>query len=210
MHRNLIVLIVAVATLFAFSSPALAENETFDDSKVEFLDPTSLDALTTYDFQMLVYNNALPTREKGDWINQVDLTLPSTAYNTTHGDISIPEPLHYDVISYWEVAFAPSTGMISWQAVGVVSSATFGDIREGEYLMFEFRATTDDQATDGFEWVLYSDMGNMVTGTTYIMGGDDDDNDNNNDDDDDRPFPDDDDEGRTDDELDEETTGCGC
>lgn len=185
------------------------DDDDFFASTVEFTSPEALDPDQEYQFFFEVTNNAvLNPDEKGDWINQVDLSMPSSDYVVNEGELEAPEPLHGDTgdeteIEKWEVSFDPNTVTITWQAFGVVTSADYGDIREGDVLTFNFVATTDSIPTGtlesgvGFNWVLYSDEGNMVNGTAYI-GEDIVDDD---DDDDTTPSGDDDDDSGG---------GCGC
>jgi hypothetical protein len=185
------------------------DDDDFFNSSLEFDSPTALEADKEYEFIFTVTNTAVEGDEKADWINQVDLTMPSQDYAVNEAELDAPDPLYGNTgdefeIDRWEVSFDPNTSTISWQCFGVVTSVNYGDIREGDFLSFQFLATTDSVPTGtvesdiGFDWILYSDEGNMVTGTAYIgtEGPDDDD-----DDDDDVAGDDDDDSGGG---------GCGC
>ncbi len=77
-----------------------------------------------------------------------------------------------------------------------------GDIHERELLAFSFIATTDNDATDGFPWVLHGDQGNDIEGMGYWF----DDDDGPSDEDDDTPVPDDDDDR----EEEDDSGGCRC
>jgi hypothetical protein len=231
-----IFLVVAILALGMGTSFAQVDDDDDDtvqdffDSTVEFITPTSLESDTEYLFTILVTNYATPVVPKADWINQVDLTMPSLGYAIDPAEIRVPTPLHGppgpDAIDRWEESLNPSTMTITWQAFAAVSSAHIGDIREGESLEFEFVATTDSVPTDGFDWALYSDEGPVVFGTAYVEAGDDDDDDdddnnttgddddddNDDDNDDTSPPADDDDDTDTadDDDDDSSSSGCGC
>jgi len=180
------------------------DDDDFMASTLVFDAPTALEAETPYDFEFTVTNGATfngDTDEKGEWIFGVDLSMPSSDYVVDESDLKGPTPLHgtvsegdYQILS-WDASFDPTSTTITWQCFGVVTSANYGDIREGEMLSFQFSATTDAAATDGFHWVLHGDLGTDVEGDAYINGGDDD-----NDDNDDSSKGDDDDSGG----------GCGC
>ena len=180
------------------------DDTSFEDSYAAPDAPDSMEANTPYDFEFTVYNAAtFNPDEKGEWIYAVDLTMPSENYSVDETNLAGPSPLHGSVsegeyqILGWEANFDPTSTTITWQAFGVVTSANYGDIREGEMLSFQFSATTDDVPTDGFHWVLRGDMGTDVEGDFYINELPDDDDD---DDDDDTSGDDDDDSGG----------GCGC
>jgi len=164
----------------------------FFASTVEFTEPTALTPSEQLLFTFTVTNNAVAGEAKGDWINQVDLTMPSQDYVVDEESLTAPDPLHTADVEKWEVSFDPTTVTITWQTLAAATSMNYGDIREGEWLAFEFTATTDAEATDGFDWALYSDEGNIVTGTAWIEVPDDDDDDTDVGDDDD---DDDDDAG---------------
>jgi hypothetical protein len=168
------------------------DDDDFFNSTLEFDSPTVLEADKEYEFIFTVTNTAVEGTEKADWINQVDLTMPSQDYAVNESELTAPDPLYGNTgddfeIDRWEVSFDPNTSTISWQCFGVVTSVNYGDIREGDFLSFQFVATTDSVPTGtvdsdvGFDWILYSDEGNMVTGTAFIgaetPGGDDDDDD---------------------------------
>jgi hypothetical protein len=184
------------------------DDDDFFSSTLKFDSPAALEAEQEYEFVFTVTNASVEEPEKSDWINQVDLTMPSQDYVVNEEELSAPVPLYGDTgdefeIDRWEVSFDPNTSTITWQCFGVVTSINYGDIREGDFLSFQFVATTDAVPTGtieseiGFDWILYSDEGNMVTGTSYIGQDDDDDDDDN----DTVPGDDDDDSGGG---------GCGC
>jgi hypothetical protein len=184
------------------------DDDGFFASTVEFTSPDALDPNEEYEFIFEVTNNALlDPDQKGDWINQVDLSMPSGDYVVDENELTAPVPLYGDTgdeteIEKWEVSFDPNTVTITWQAFGVVTSANYGDIREGDVLPFQFVATTDSTPTGtlesgiGFNWVLYSDEGNTVSGTAYIG--------------DEGPADDDDDDTDSGDDDDDSGGGCGC
>ena len=210
MPRKWFVLMLALGLLLAFSGASFAQNDddaTDDDddetedgffaSTLEFTEPTALEANTQLLFTFVVTNNAVAGETKGDWINQVDLAMPSLDYVVDEEALAAPDPLNGDTgddyeIDQWEVQFDPTTVTITWSTLCTVTSMNYGDIREGESLAFQFTATTDADATDGFAWVLYSDEENIHTGTAYIEGAPDDDDDTGDDDEDD------------------DDDGCGC
>jgi hypothetical protein len=222
MPRKLLILILALGLIFALSASAFAQvdddddddNDTMGDdddatgddffsSTVVFTEPAVLDPEAELLFEINVTNNAQVGADKGDWVNQVDLTMPSTAYLVDEETLAGPAPLHGATgddteIDKWEASFDPTTATITWATLTVVSSANYGDIREGESLAFEFTATTDADASDGFDWVLYSDEGPIVTGTAYVEAQGDDDT------------GDDDDTAGDDDDDDDDDSGCGC
>ena len=176
-----------------------ATGGTFYESTVEFTNPLALDADTQYEFTIVVTNAATPGEKKGDWINQVDLTMASQDYIVDDENLTAPSPLYGDTgdeteIDRWEASFDANTATITWQAFGVVTSVAYGDIREGDFLSFQFVATSDSVPTDGFLWVLYTDEENFVSGTAYVGEEPDDDD-----------TADDDDSGDDDDD-----SGCGC
>ena len=180
----------------------------FSASDVEFTDPAALNPSQEFDFSFLVTNAATSGDASAEWIMQVELSMPSDGYVVNSSALTAPAPLHPTEISEWEVNFLSSTNTITWSTVAMGTTAT-GDIREQESLAFDFTATTDAEATDGFDWELTGDGGTIVSGTAYIGDepGDDDD-----DDDDDDTFNDDDDD--TDsfggDDDDDDDSGCGC
>lgn len=176
----------------------------FTDSYLEFDSPTALEADIDYEFNLTVYNAATfeEKGKQGEWIYAIDLTMPSEDYVVDTETLAGPDPIHSGTddeyeITGWEANFDPSSATISWQCFGVVTSATYGDIREGDLLAFQFMATTDAGATDGFPWVLHGDMGTDVEGTAYITEEPTDDDE------------DDDDMGTRDDD-DDDGGGCGC
>ena len=174
------------------------------NATLEFVNETGdeLVAEEYYEFEIHVINNEeYSATEKGEWIYKVELSMPSTAYAVeldTTAEYPIPVPdAKYEDTDHWESEFDPSSSTITWQSFGVVTSANYGDIREGDMMVFNFIATTDEEATDGFHWMLYSDEGTEAEGVAYYGSGDDDDDDDN---DDLPPSGDDDDD----------SGGCGC
>jgi len=185
---GLVVLCFFAAAVFAVDDK---EDATFEDSYVEFTSPESLEPDTTYLFSFTVFNAEESVCDpKCEWIYKVSLIMPSTDYDVNVSELDAPDPMHGDIsegqykIERWEAQYNINSSTISWQCFGAVTTANYGDIREGEVLDFEFIVTTDEQATDGFMWTLYDDTGEWD-------GGDDDT-----------------DEGRYDE--DEDNGGCGC
>jgi hypothetical protein len=180
---------------------------TFEDSYLAFDSPTEIEGDTEYEFNLTVYNAATfeEKGKQGEWIYAIDLAMPSVDYVVSTDTLAGPDPIHGSTgdefeITGWEANFDPSLATISWQCFGVVTSANYGDIREGDLLQFQFMATTDTDATDGFPWVIHGDMGTDVEGKAYIGEEPVDDDDDDDDDDTDTPRSDDDDDGG----------GCGC
>jgi hypothetical protein len=229
LHKTFPILILFIFIFGVIQSNAQVFDDDDDDdddffaSTAVFTQPSALDPNTEYQFKIVVTNAAALSSEKGDWINQFDLTMPSSNYEVEEETLTAPHPLHgatgdQTEIDRWEVSFDPNTVTITWQALAVVSSRNWGDIREGESLEFEFIAETDSNPSDGFDWVAFSDEGNMLSGTAYIAPwtDDDDDNDDNDasppDDDDDTWFTndDDDDDDAESGDDDDDDSGCGC
>ena len=234
MTRKILLLMLIIAISLAFAGVAMAQEDddddtvddddatddddavddddddsetTFEDSYLEFDAPTALEPDLEYEFSFTVFNTAQPVKGmKGEWINAVELTMPSIDYMVNEEALTEPDPIHGSVgegdyqILGWETNFDPSAAVISWQCFGVVTSANYGDIREGEMLSFNFVATTDADATDGFHWVLTGDMGTQVEGDAFIQQDTPDDDDDDDDDNDVTNGDDDDDSGG----------GCGC
>ncbi|MCB1153153.1 hypothetical protein KDL45_05845 [bacterium] len=167
------------------------------DAALEFNAPTALDPDFSYQFTFSVTNNSAPSASERNWIYLVEVFMPSLDYKISSG-IFEPESSHggaWDAMSLEDESGVPG---IQWIHTAMTStSGAIGDIEEGDFLTFSFEATTDSQATDGFEWRLLSDNDDsVVTGTSYIGEGDDDD------DDDTEPVGDDDDD-------DDDDGGCG-
>ena len=182
-----------------------------DDGGNQAPTPTELAPGEEYEFWFEVTNleESLGEPEEGEWIYKVELSMPSLDYEVDTDEdaddpVPVPDPLHPDEVAYWESDFAPGTNTITWQSIGVISTGPpIGDIHEGEMLVFQFIATTDDangEASDGFPWKLYSDDNTMAEGMAFINEPSDDDDDDDNDTGDDDVTGDDDDSGG----------GCGC
>jgi hypothetical protein len=169
-------------------------------AELAFTQPEALEADTTYDFSFEVMNTTTP----GDvqrWIYQVDMFMPSADYALNEEDLSAPDALHD---GEWSVEVREdSEGIpgLRWEYMGVSSSESYGDIREGETLAFAFQATSDGVPTDGFDWRVIADSEEQVTGTAYI---------NEPPDDDDTDDDADDDVSGDDDDDDDDSGGCGC
>jgi hypothetical protein len=221
LHRFLI---VTVAFLVAFGGYAYSQDDTAatddtattddatddvadDDASVtfsatvEFVSPVELLAETEYDFQFTVTNTTTVSAYQ-NWISIVDLYMPTEAYEINVDELMAPDALH---AGSWTVKTLPEgqtpTGL-RWEFSSGVSSLAYGDIRESENLDFAFRAKTDADASDGFDYKITADSGQYVNGTAYIGGepGDDTDADDTAADDDAS-----DDAGDDDD-----SSGCGC
>ena len=119
--------------ILSFCSVSLAE---FQDSEVNYTIPSVLDRDTFYVFAIKVVDNT--DSDAGDWIYQVDLTMPSTDYEVDYENLEAPEPLHEDTTSRWDVMYEYSDATITWLAIGLTTSSA-GDIRGGEELLFRFR-----------------------------------------------------------------------
>jgi len=172
-----------------------------DDDWVEFTGPATLEANTEYEFNFSVFYNApVPNDEDASvGIQQVDVILPSDAYDLFEaGQPDPPACLHGDC-DRWEIIVDTNTKSISWQSFGTVSTVEYGDIREQDVQAFAFVATTDDVPTDGFAWSLWDEDGNLVKEGTFNFL------------DDDEPPPSDDDTfDDNEDEDDDDEGGCGC
>lgn len=220
--RTLFCFLIILLMSLAFSTAALAQYDddddyvmddddstSFNDSTVEVIEPTELPPDTMLLFSFLVTNMEQPGGGKGEWIYMVDLSMPSANYMVEEASLTAPDPLYPSETDRWEVSFDPNTVTISWQAMGLSTSVEYGDIREGDNLTFEFEAITDADATDGFLWTLFGDMGTAVSGVVYVTDGSDDDDDDSDDDD---FWDDDDDEDQDLDDLlgEGDDDGCGC
>jgi len=186
----------------------------FENSSLHFTSPDNMLAEVTYKFDLTVNNASMYVEgegKTGEWIYQFDLSMPSKEFQVDESQLTAPDPpLHgspaegeYQILR-WESNFDSSSATITWQCFGVVTSANYGDIREGEALSFQFVATTDSgdgqEPTDGFPWKLYGDLGSIVEGVAWI-------NDPNQDDD---TGDDDDDDIHQDDDDSNGGGGCGC
>jgi hypothetical protein len=210
MSRDVIRTAIFILFLLTAFFPAIASAQTDDDdcdsyfdSTLEFTQPPDIDPETQYQFVFTVTNAAKPGTEKCDWIQQVDLTMPSADYAVDK--IDEPNPLHQETEN-WESYFDANTATITWSSYYVNPRAMMlGDIREGESLSFSFTATTDSQEDGTFIWLLTGDEGNSVAGESWF--DDDDDVIGDDDDDDDAVAPADDDQ---DDDGDDDGGNCGC
>ncbi|MCZ7584229.1 MAG: hypothetical protein M5R36_13320 [Deltaproteobacteria bacterium] len=171
---------------------------------LEFNDPEALEADMEYEFSLRVTNTTVAS-ETRRWINDVELFMPTTDYSIDEGSLTGPNSLHPDY-GDWDAAYGEGDTWkgIRWLFSGLVTSESYGDIREGEYLDFAFNATTDGDATDGFGWYIEADSGEFVEGTAFIGSeGEDDDADDDFGDDDSAPLASGDDD-------DDSGGGCGC
>ncbi|MBZ0271029.1 hypothetical protein K8I61_03265 [bacterium] len=181
-------------------------------AEVDFSNPTALEADTSYAFAFTVSNTSVA----GDlrrWINDVGMLLPSSDYVLDTGELDAPDALHPEFGS-WEVETYSDQGLpgIRWMFTGVVTSESYGDIREQESLDFGFTAQTDADATDGFYWALMTDQSEFVDGIAFINDADDDTDDDDDTDGIDDDFDDDTDDGigGGGDDDDDGGGGCGC
>ena len=176
--------------------------------------PINLAPDAAYAFAFDVFNdNGGP-----DAIQEVLIALPTTSYSVLSFDEQI-EGLHF--ANRWYGSYNPYNATLLWESFGTVTSRETGDIYEGDMLTFSFVAVTDQDATDGFAWVL-TGAATVNTGTWYFGGPDDDDDftdDDFTDDDDDvadydnQMGDDDTDEGGSDGDDsagDDGDGGCGC
>jgi hypothetical protein len=175
----------------------------------EFTAPEALTADMEYDFSFTVANTT--TGDVQRWIYDIEMYLPTINYSLLNAD-SIPAPtaLHDGEWTAERVTDETDNGTfegIHWQFNGTMTSESYGDIREGDSLDFNFSAKTDADASDGFPWRMIALDENEVTydltGTSYVGGDDDTTTDDTGDDtaDDDLGGGDDDDGGGG---------GCGC
>lgn len=196
--------------LWLVAAPARAQDD--DDGDAGFYGrftitaPALLSADTLYDFEFSV-ENASAVGDGAHWVYLVEVFMPSADYDVDE-DVYVPDALHG---GEWSAEIVedihPETG-IQWQHTTATTSASWGDIREGEFLEFGFRARTDEEGTDGFDWRLVSGSGEFDTGTAFITPPEvpfDDDGEPPPDTHDDPPTPPD--EG---DDDDDEDGGCGC
>ncbi|MCZ7583730.1 MAG: hypothetical protein M5R36_10560 [Deltaproteobacteria bacterium] len=217
-----LVLLMAVVACF-FATPVLAQDDdtagdddtaSMDDDMddddatgdgfsgtVEFDSPAALEANMSYEFNFRVTNTTDANAEGRHWIYLVEMFMPNADYAISQ-DLSSPDALHPGS-GEWsaEPQEDQVTGQkgIRWQFTSTMTSAAYGDIEEGDFLDFSFVATTDDLATDGFDWFLWADSGEFDEGTAFVGGeGEDDDTGADDDLDDDGGDDDDDDDG------------CGC
>ena len=184
---------------------------------LDFNNPVLLTGARLYDFEFIVANTTTPGPIQR-WINGVDLYMPSDAYAIDA--VHAPDALHW---GSWAHELLPGDAGdigIRWSFTSGGSSAAYGDIREGESLEFAFAATTDVEASDGFDYRIVADSGEYISGTACIVAGCDEADDDAADDDahdddlhaDDDAGTDDDAGGDDDDDDDNDSGsgGCGC
>jgi|GEM_PF-4884942 len=214
---------------------AEADETTFTDSTLTFVEPETLAPDTYTQFLIMVYNAAPIDPVRDEWIKQVSVFLPE-GYIIDESVLDGPACLHPGEYcdGSWDVRYDEMFRMITYSSVGFAFKEEFGDIREQDVNTFVFHATTDHAATGGFQWELWGDGGTVIVGNSYIDGddddttdddtADDDDDDDDDNDDDDDDFSDDDDDDSDDDfASDDDTTepegsrededngdGCGC
>lgn len=163
-----------------------------------FTSPVSLEAEIEYEFEFTVTNTTNVGANVHEWIEMLDLYMPSEEYAIDTDSLAAPDDLHGGSWSVRTLPLDDATATpigIRWQFTTNSTSAAYGDIREGETLEFAFRAKSDASATDGFNYKIYSDSGADVQGkacittdcgeTTDDTASDDTDDDAADDDDDD-------------------------
>ncbi|MCL4233013.1 MAG: hypothetical protein KJ042_00680 [Deltaproteobacteria bacterium] len=197
-----------------------ADDDTGGDfsATLDFTNPVLLTGAQIYDFEFIVANTTTPGPIQR-WINSVDLYMPSEAYviDAAH----TPDALHWGTWAYELLPGDLGDVGIRWAFTSGGSSAAYGDIREGESLEFAFRATTDAEASDGFDYRIAADSGEYVSGTACVVEGCDETDDDADDDADDDLHPGDDDiadddadddaaDDDDDDDDDNDSGGCGC
>ncbi len=211
--------------IFALAPIAFAQDDDADsfDGTVGFEAPSALEPATEFEFGFVVHNSSSSVDDDLNWICAVDLFLPSPNYILPLDGISDPDSLHGGGWAH-DIDFDDDNRiMIMWMHAGLRASTASGcDIREGESLEFAFKAVTDENATDGFDWRLFAAGGASRMGTSYIGSGDDDDDDVNDDvdddtalnddtdDDDEWPTADDDSSVSGDESDDSSGASCGC
>jgi hypothetical protein len=145
-----------------------------------------------------VSNTTSTSADGQHWIYLVEMFMPNPDYVISQ-DVAVPDAIHGG--GEWQAdIFNNDAGEvgISWEFVTSTTSTGFGDIQEGDFLDFSFVATTDEAATDGFDWKLTTDTFEIATGTAYVGGEPTDDD----------TTPTDDATG--DDDDDDDSGGCGC
>ncbi len=170
------------------------------EAEVAFSNPVELLPSTPYEFEFTVANTtslgAVP-----QWIDGVDFFMPSEDYQLNTTDLFAPDALHLGEWSVEPIMEGADAVGIRWEFTTGVTSLAHGDIKEGEYQEFAFRATTDEDTTDGFDYKVTADSGEYASGTAYIVEPSDDDT---GDDDTSEPVSGDDDD------EDDESGCCGC
>ena len=208
--------------IFALAPTAFAQDDDADsfDGAVGFEAPFALEPATEFEFGFVVENTSSSVNDDLNWICAVDMFLPSPNYILPLDGVSDPDSLHGGGWAH-DIDFDSNNRiMIMWMHAGLQASTASGcDIREGESIEFAFKAVTDENATDGFDWRLFAAGGASRMGTSYIGGGDDDDDVNDdadddaasNDDADDDEWPSVDDDSDSGDESDDSSgASCGC
>ena len=161
------------------------------DATVEFIEPQALEPEWEglFSFRVTYNEEVAKGLRQEEWINKVDLMMPSTEYEVDEENLTAPDPIHggtgdeYEILK-WEVGYDPTSVTITWESVCVTTSPVhYGDIHEGDFLDFEFRAKVDEDATDGFMWTLHGDLGTVLSGKALIGEQEEDDDDDNDDDD---------------------------
>ena len=182
------ILAVSMVMVFVFAGAVMAQEDAFHlEGSADGDYPVDLAPTTEYEFAFEVFNDA-----GGDVaIKTVSITLPTTSYVLGDYDEMI-EGVRDGF--QWQGTFDEDTATLEWATFGPGSSAELGDIQEGDMLTFAFFATTDEEATDGFAWVLTGDDNGATTasGVLWFSG-------------DDGPI-----DGDDDDDDDDDDSGCGC
>jgi hypothetical protein len=206
--------------IIALAPTAFAQDDDADsfDGAVGFEAPFALEPATEFEFGFVVHNSSSSVNDDLNWICAVDMFLPSADYILPLDGVSDPDSLHGGGWAH-DIDFDSNNRIvIMWMHAGLQASTASGcDIRESESIEFAFKAVTDENATDGFDWRLFAAGGASRMGTAYIGGGDDDVNDDadddtaSNDDADDDEWPSVDDDSDSGDESDDSSgASCGC
>ncbi len=204
------------------------DNDDDNDDDAEFTaslafdSPTELLPSTDYEFEFTVENTTSES-ETHHWIIRIEMFMPASDYVIDYDNVSAPEAIHE---GEWEFEDIMDDGYpgIRWQFSGIVTSETYGDIRDADARMFAnaadegdipedeslggftFTATTDEAGTDGFPWAVWSGDGLFFMDKTCVVAANCADADDDADDD----TLDDDSVDETDDDDDSNAGGCGC
>ncbi len=206
--RIKIIYLILTAAILTHAGAAMAQQDDFGKSDdftadLAFDAPYALQPRQTYDFEFTLSN----TSESGDVDNsicQLEMFVPEPDYDIDENYIYAPEALHGGVWTTEMLAFHDNYGDIyegvRWEYVAEKESRSLGDISEGESLGgFGFRATTDQDASDGFDWAVWSDDGTLFIDVSCVIPENCDETDD--DFDDDTASPDDDADDDIDDDL---------
>ena len=143
------------------------------NASLEFLHPDEMQPNTAYEFEFLLTNTTLPSADTPHWIDKIKLLLPGPGYE--FGSIYDPDAAgpwggeweHNEIFDADE-----NLPGVEWAFHPPPSNDHHGDITEGNWLEFVFRAKADDLATDGFAYVVFADSGRTVAGTAFVASSD--------------------------------------